>query len=342
VLFNHDLGTPLEAQANHRLNALKVVARFEQARTIDIAAALFPDRGFKAALSAAQRTVKGLRAAKYVTKYLSDSRRVYYALSTKGARLLRDHAYEGGDGTAQATARRVCEKTNPEHALWSAFYTIACQARGLPAWSERELRPRYWRADRAGGTPIRTFPLNYTGSDGKNKGLMPDAMATFVDGDQGVIWFEIDRSARGSARLDDLVALVKKLGTKVDVGDGQASVLRKVIILCKTTSILRRNRTLLLGRSVTSDRLNSNTNELALIEREQGCLDSYRCVEVRLGKRVRDELKVVGQIHLQLLPMHLSSYSYKDGAARGWFDDGSLPFREPDAAWPAPIPIDQS
>jgi hypothetical protein len=345
--FNHALGTPNDVRDRHRLRALKVIARFEQARTIDIAAALFPEREFKAALSAAQRTVRGLRAAKYVTKYLSDSRRVYYGLSAKGARLLRDFAYEGGDGTAQATARRVCEKTNPEHALWSAFYTIACEVRGLSAWTERELKPRYLRADQATHATIRSFPLTYQGGDGKSKGLMPDAMATLVDSDRSVIWFEIDRSARGPARLDDLVSLVKKLGTKVNMGDGETHVLRKVVIVCKTQSILRRDRTHLLGRSTAGCqllrvRLSENTDEPALIEREPGCLDFYRRREVRKGKRVSEVVEVAGQVHLQLLPMHLSSYSYKDGAPHGWFDDGNLPFRDPDGAWAEPTPLDRS
>jgi hypothetical protein len=157
-------------------------------------------------------------------------------------------------------------------------------------------------------------------------------MATLAGNDDGVIWFEIDRSARGSSRLNDLKILVDKLGTAVTMGEGETRVLRKVVILCKTPSILRRNRTHLLGCA---------TDEPSLIEREPGCLDYYRWLGVRSGKRVHKELTVVGQVHLQLLPMHLSSYSYKDGAAHGWFDDGSLPFRDPDGAWPEPIPLEQ-
>ena len=345
VAFDHTHFTPKEAQARNRLNALKILARFEQARAIDIAAGLSPEREFKAALSAAQRTLKGLLRDKYVTRYLSDSRRVFYGLTAKGARLLREYAYEGGDGIAQAPASRVCEKSNPEHALWSSFFTIASEARGLQAWTERELLPRYLSTNPRTHTTERSFPLSYRGNDGKRKGLMPDAMAA-SDYDDGVIWFEIERSARGSARLDDLIGLVKKLGTEVNMGLGKKRVLRKVIILCKTSSILRRDRTHLVGRATAGDqllrvRLGNNIDEPALIEREPGCFDYYHYIERHANGVTSLALEVGGQVHLQLLPMHLASYSYKHGAAHGWFDDGSLPFREPDSAWSEPIPFHQ-
>lgn len=332
--FDYSIGHPVAVATANRLNALRVLARFQQARALDIAAALFPDRGFKAALSATQRTLQRLRRDGHVTRYSSDSRRVFYALTTKGARVLRDAASDGGgDGTAQATAHRACEKTNPEHALWSAFAAIACEARGLRAWTETELKPRFLKRVRGSRLPKRIFPCVY--KSGKlEKGLMPDALAV-SDNDPtfGAAWFEIDRSARGSARLDDLKALVQCLGNKISIGDGEARTLRKVVVLCKTPSILRRNRSFLTGRPSGGElrlRLEWDSSVPSLIERENepGIFDFYRDGTY--------QPKVVGQLHLQMLPTHLSSYGYADGPPRGWFDDGSLPYQEPDAAWPEP------
>jgi DNA-binding MarR family transcriptional regulator len=334
VSFDHTIGHPEAVAAANRLNALKVLARFKQARALDIAAALFPDRGFKAALSATQRTLHRLRADKHVTRYLSDSRRVFYALTTKGARILRDAASEGGgDGSAQATAHRASEKTNPEHALWSAFAAISCEARGLRAWTETELKPRFLKKVRGSRSPKRTFPCVYE-SGKMEKGLMPDALAV-SDNDPafGAVWFEIDRSARGSARLDDLKALVQCLGNVISIGDGEVRMLRKVVVLCKTPTNLRRNRSYLTGRVGDLPRLRLPTNRSvpAIVERENepGVFDVYRENEGNLPY-------LAGQLHMQLLPTHLSSYRYTDGPPQGWFDDGSLPYREPDAAWPEP------
>ncbi len=334
VSFNHAVGHPTAVAAVNRLNALKVLARFKQARALDIAAALFPDRGYKAALSATQRTLRRLHTDKHVTRYSSDSRRIFYALTAKGARLLREAAIDGtGDGSAQASASRASEKSNPEHALWSAFAAIACEARGLRAWTETELKPRLLKKVPGEKMRKQTFPCTY--KEGKTeKGLMPDTLAVSDNAIEfGAVWFEIDRSARGSARLIDLKKLVQCIGTEINVGEGERRTLRKVVVLCKTVGILRRNRSFLTGSSsaVPRLRLEHDSKSPSLIEREgtPGIFDYH--LDGVYGPRV------VGQLHLQLLPTHLPSYSYSDGAPQGWFDDGSLPYREPDAAWPEPI-----
>lgn len=338
VSFDHEIGHPAAVSKANRLNVLKVLARFKQARALDIAAALFPDRGYMAALSATQRTLQRLRADKHVTRYSSDSRRVFYALTAKGARLLRDAASDGsGDGAAQASASRACEKTNPEHALWSAFATIASEARGLRAWTETELKPRFLRKARGSRLPTRTFPCVYESGNTK-KGLMPDALAVSDNSvDFGAVWFEIDRSARGSARLDDLKALVQCIGKDVSIGGGESRTLRKVVVLCKTASILRRNRSHLTGSNNDGLRLRlaHDKKSPSLVEREgePGIFDYY------LDGTYQP--KVVGQLHLQMLPTHLPSYGYADGPPHGWFDDGSLPYREPDAAWPEPMGLER-
>lgn len=335
--FDHGASNPRARQAEIRLRVLRVTNRFRQVRSIDVAAALFPEREFKAALSAAQRAMGRLVRDRMLTRYRSLSGQTYYGLAKRGADLLRENAADNPpDGQAEPSASRACEKTNPEHSLWCAFAVACCEARGMAAFAERELQPRF----AAGIDSPRRFPLVYAGDDGRRKGLMPDVVALEREGNS-LVWFEIDRSGRGSARLDDLVGLVKKLGTYVDMGDGSTRLLRRVVVWCKTLGILRRNRTHLTGKvmlkrgPVPRVRI-GNSDEPALRHRGDDVYDLLKDVEVTLPNGyVQIETRVVGQIHLQLLPTHLPGYSYRHGKAKGWFDDGSLPYRLPGAEWPA-------
>ncbi len=353
--FDRTLGTPKARQAQHRLACLKMLARFKYVRSLDVAAALAPQSSFKGALSTANRTLKRLLADKLVTRYLSDSRRTYYALGAKGARLLRDLATEGGDGTAQASSSRASEKTNPEHALWSVFAVVTSEARGLTALTERELQSRFLKPNAKNPRrPHKSFPLYYTAESGIRKGLMPDAVA-FSEHDDGLTWFEVDRSNRGSGRLADLVGLVKQMGGKVDMGDGSTRILRRVVLLCKTRTSLGDDRTHLTGKhgGAWRIRIGSNAPALTPVDDKRLCFELRRDIEMEVDRveppvdpsdpvlKPRTQLMaaVTGQVHLQLLPTHLPSYSYTDGPATGWFDDGSLPYVDPTACWPEPAPV---
>lgn len=356
--FDRTLGTPKARQAQHRLLCLKLLARFKYVRSLDVAAALAPQSSFKGALSTANRTLKRLLADKLVTRYLSDSRRTYYALGAKGARLLRDLATEGGDGTAQASSSRASEKTNPEHALWSAFAVVTSEARGLTALTERELQSRFLKPNAKNPRrPHKSFPLYYATESGGRKGLMPDAIAYSEREADGLIWFEIDRSNRGAGRLADLVGLIKQVGNPVDMGDGTSRILRRVVLLCKTRSSLVDDRTHLTGKANGAWRIRIGTGEPGL----RALDDARQCFEVlwNVDEVVRHEQRQLspnpedimttpisqtmtiktGQVHLQLLPTHLPSYSFRDGPAVGWFDDGSLPYVDPTACWPEPAPM---
>ena len=203
----------------------------------------------------------------------------------------------------------------------------------MTAFTERELLPRF-SAGR-GGAP--RHPLRYTMPDGRPKGLMPDVLALEPDG-QSVVWFEIDRSARGAQRLDDLAGLVGRLGSSVDLGNGTRGVLRRVVVWCKTPGILRRNRTHLTGRMPTRrgpvPRLRVGiAEEPALRDRGNDVYDMRKDLDVTLPNGwVQRQTLVVGQLHLQLLPTHLPGYSYRHGRARGWFDDGG---GRRQLSWPA-------
>lgn len=201
VTRNQAAPAPRTAQRLNRLRALRLVNRFRQLRTIDLAAGLFPEREFKAALSAVQRLTKTLVAEKMLLRYRSLSGQTFYGLGEPGARWLRQNGNES-DSDVTASASRACEKTNPEHDLWAAFITLCCEARGLWALSEKELLPHLIGAD----FRSRSQVLVVSDERGKPKGLMPDALAH--DG-QNLVWVELDRSERGSARLSVLISTQK-------------------------------------------------------------------------------------------------------------------------------------
>ncbi|MEJ1936879.1 hypothetical protein WDZ92_42340, partial [Nostoc sp. NIES-2111] len=230
------------------LRALRLVNRFRQLRAIDLVAGLFPGREFKAGLSAAQRLTKSLVALRMLHRYRSLSGQTYYALGEAGARWLRQNGSED-DGDASASASRVCEKTNPEHDLWAAFIVLACEARGLWARAEKELLPTLFDT---GDLRQRKQVLVVSDERGQPKGLLPDAIAVNA---RGAIWFEVDRSERGSGRLADLRALMKSFGTRLYLGSEQrhnSLPLRQVVVLCKTERILRRHVAHLTGRHPTT------------------------------------------------------------------------------------------
>lgn len=311
--------SPRARAVENRLAVLALANRFRQVRVLDVAAGVFAERGFKAALSAAQRAVGRLVRDRMLTRYRSLSGQTYYGLAKRGADLLRETLAPD----AEPSASRACEKTNPEHALWAAFAVLCCEARGLLALTEHELT-RQLKAEQG-----RRHPLTYPSGDSVAKGLIPDAIA-FQNG--GVVWFEIDRSARGSARADDLIALVARMGHRVNTGREQPP-LRRIVVWCKTPGILRRNRTHLRGPvNVNGEQVPRLRAGLpaqpALRPVGDDVYEVLRDVEVRLSDgRVAVQTVVAGQLHLQLLPSHLLSYSYRDGPPAGWFDDGSLPFR---------------
>ena len=179
---------PRLASTRIKLLVLRAANRFRLIRAIDIAAAVFPERALKAALSAAHRATshlcvaKGARSKKQISstgkeksvkslerhpkvrreppslvKYRSDAGQTYYGLTKAGAEWLRDNGdLDAGDGLAQASVSTVCSKTNPEHEMWANTITLTCAARGIQAWNETELKSLLaWRPD----SP-KIFPLS--------------------------------------------------------------------------------------------------------------------------------------------------------------------------------------
>ena len=168
------------------LVVLRTVNRFRLIRALDIAAAVFPERDLKAALSAAHRATsrlcvskgarrktsnanhgsesssqvnkqKGVRSSRaFLVKYRSDAGQTYYGLTKAGAQWLRENGdLDTADSLAQASVSTVCSKTNPEHEMWANTVTLTCAARGIKAWNESELKGLLgWNPDKPKVFPI--------------------------------------------------------------------------------------------------------------------------------------------------------------------------------------------
>ena len=68
--------------------SLLLVDRFRVIRTIDIAVHCFAERPFKAALSAAQRAVRGMVKAQLLARYRTDRFMTVYGLTQQGVQWL--------------------------------------------------------------------------------------------------------------------------------------------------------------------------------------------------------------------------------------------------------------
>ncbi|WP_233151581.1 replication-relaxation family protein [Pelomonas sp. KK5] len=310
-------------------SALAVANRFRVVRTIDVAACCFPERDYKAALSAAQRAMRGLVKAGLLRRYRTNRFQTVYGLTQRGADWLLELDIE-----AAASVRRVSDMTNPEHRLWSQFLVLAAEARGMESWTEGELLQRLVAA-RVPGHPPPSGLLNVsvtTKTGSSVKALRPDALIAEPD---GLTWVEVDRSARGSERAADLRALTLSMG--VPLFDKQA--LRRVVVFTRTDRIHRRV-------SATLDGLAEQTAAAALVRgRRQvrnvgaGEYEVWATVDRRHdGRRSSLVDELAGHVVVQALPVWLPKVRL-DGRGRssvaGWFGENYLPYRRPTgmAAW---------
>ncbi|SEB98901.1 hypothetical protein SAMN02787142_0679 [Burkholderia sp. WP9] len=170
---------PNQLRHTIRLRALSLANRFRVIRTIDVAIACFPERPFKAALTAAQRAMRGMTKAKLLLRYRTDRFQHVYGLTVGGAQWLDDH----GDGGVPSV-RRVADMSNPEHSLWMHFVTLACEARGLVARTESEALQALNKS-RPSESPVRQGFLKVT-ARARKLDLRPDVLAYEPD---GVTWY---------------------------------------------------------------------------------------------------------------------------------------------------------
>lgn len=312
------------------LRALLMANRFRVIRTIDVATSCFPERPYKAALTAAQRAVRGMVKAKLLTRYRTDRFQTVYGLTARGAASLQ----EGGVDAA-SSVRRVSDMRNPEHRLWLQFLVIACEARGLRAETESEVL-RSLNKGATAGQPMVQGLLSVTWTRGGKtvrQSLRPDAIAYEAD---GVTWFEADISKRGAGREAALASLAIGVGRTLPGGE----VLRRIVIVCKTGRIRLRALAVLRGVGAEQNGKVLVGDRVHLRECEEGVFEVWRALEEKLGDgRSRAVDRRLGHVVIQALPTWLPKLRVQEAGEPilGWFSDGLLPYRRPASlpAWPA-------
>ena len=312
--------------------SLLLVDRFRVIRTIDIAVHCFAERPFKAALSAAQRAVRGMVKAKLLARYRTDRFMTVYGLTQRGADWLEDRGLE-----ASASVRRVTDMTNPEHRLWSQFLTLCAEARGLKAMTEQELMLALNRGLKPDEKPVQGLLSVTSLSGAKRRSLIlrPDALAIE---DDGISWFEVDRSARGSDRAASLRALVMSIGAKTTLGQP----LRRVVVFSRTRRIHLRVLATLDGLVTDSEQAGLMEGRRQLRRTESTLYEVHQTVEQKMRDgRVRLQDVLAGHVIVQELPIWLPRVRL-DGRGNwplfGWFDDNYLPYRRPTShlSWSLP------
>lgn len=325
--------SPLRLRDATVLRALSALNRFRVIRTFDLAALCGPERPFKAALTAAQNAMRGLKKGGLVHWYRTDRQQHVYGLTKKAADLLQEHGIE-----ASSSVRRVSDMTNPEHMLWSNFVAVCCEVRGLTALTEaeflRELNRGKCKDDKlVQGLLHVSVPV---GKAEERRLLRPDVIAYEQD---GVTWFEIDRSKRGSAREASLSALFARVGATML--DGKP--LRRVVVLAKTERILGRAVALARGKLESDvNRLVDERSPGVLREIGDGLFDVVGLAKVKgTDRRSSLERCVLGHVVVQMLPIWLPRVRIAKGeefSTAGWFSENYLPYCRPPAlgAWPTP------
>ncbi|TDG05097.1 DNA-binding protein [Paraburkholderia guartelaensis] len=308
------------------LRALETINRFRVVRAIDIAVACFPERPFKAALTAAQRAMRGLAKANLVRRYRTDRFQHVYGLTVAGARWLNDRGVD-----AVASVRRVVDMLNPEHMLWMNFVVLGAEARELRAMTEREALQDLNLQRDDGEAAIQGFLTVEV--PGGARTLRPDAIA-FED--DGMTWVEIDRSKRGADREAALSALAGRVGIRLP----NQAVLRRVVVLARTERIWQRARAVLRAKAALADDVPLvRGSSRHFRETDDGVFEVWAAVTQNPGGYAID--MCVGHVIVQLLPTWLPKVRLDKSNRQplaGWFDENYLPYRRPDTLPPWPKP----
>lgn len=320
-------------QTRIRVRALALAHRFRVIRTIDIAVDCFPERPFKAALTAAQRAMRGLVKDELLRRYRTDRFQTVYGLTGKGVAWLAEHGVD-----ATASVRRVSDMTNPEHRLWAQFLTLCCEARGLTSYSEQELLLVLAKSPTPGKAALQGLlsVAVQTSHGQRTLELRPDAVAVEPD---GLTSFEVDRSARGAHRAASLKSHVLAMGRNTRLG----ARLRRVIVLTRTPRIEHRVLAVL-------NALVSESSGYALCEGRRVLVPSgpsaysVICTAEQVLGDGRTQLVdlPVGNVIVQPLPMWLPKFRLdgRDGhSCAGWLPENYLPYRRLPSmsAWHPPV-----
>jgi len=207
---------PRDLHNQYAVEVLRCLARFRIVRALDVAVYCFADRPYKSARQSARLALNGLLKKGCILRYKTEGKQTIHAMTERGKRLLESYGFTG-----TASIRRAANMVNPKHMMWLNFITLACEARGLQAFTESEIM----RSINQGVAQVKDMKIRgvltvvvESSADGNGMAiggarttvsLLPDAIALE---DDGVTWFEIDSSRRGPARIARLVALLKKIG----------------------------------------------------------------------------------------------------------------------------------
>lgn len=315
------------------LRALLTANRFRVIRTIDVAACCFPERPYKAALTAGQRAMRGIVKAQLLKRYRTDRFQTVYGISQQGVDWLDEAGYD-----ASSSVRRVSDMTNPEHRLWAQFWVLACEARRLKAMTEQELLQELNKNVKP-GQPVIQGLLAVTTTRGKRTStiqLRPDAVALEQD---GTTWLEVDRSKRGSDREASLAALASSVGRLLKDG----STLRRVVVFCKTERIRKRAISVLEGLAQANNAEVLISGRHHFREMEPGTYAVWSALDSKLRDgRARLVDTLVGHVVIQLLPIWLPKVRIDASNAHslaGWFGENYLPYKRPESLgpWSAPV-----
>lgn len=323
-----------QLQSSARLMVLTMLNRFRVMRTIDVAVLCYPERPFKAALTAAQRAVRGMVKDQLIKRYKTDRFQTIYALTARGADWLHEHGVED----AESSVRRASDMTNPEHRLWLQLLVLAAEARGMRAETEQELLRRLNRGTDPMSAAIQgllTVNVNVDGRTHKRT-LRPDAVLTEAD---GITWIEVDRSKRGSDREASLRALVLSLGARLKDG----ATLRRVVVFCKTERIEGRALAVLRGLVRHAAELSLGARRMVIQEVLPGTFEVHADQMHTLPDgRVMNRSVKVGHVAVQQLPVWLPKARIDTRNAfsdDGWLEKDYLPYRRAGvgAPWSEPL-----
>jgi hypothetical protein len=302
---------------------LTTLNRFRVIRAIDVALACFPERPFKAAMTAAQRAMRGMAKAGLVRRYRTDRFQHVYGLTTAGSDWLEDYGI-----LSSPSVRRVADMTNPEHRLWMNAIVLACEARGLRAHTESEALQELNRGKKK-EDPVRQ---GFVECDEGN--LRPDALAYEHD---GITWFEIDRSKRGEQRRDALSSLVRCIGKELT----HAPVLRRVVVFARTNRIQQDALAVLRDTATVANAQPINPNYgRHFKEVEPGIFEVWAAAWPPGGGEAIDVC--VGHAIVALLPTWLPKVrldSSNKQPLSGWLDENYLPYRRPQTSEPWSRPV---
>ena len=318
-------------QRGIRLRALVMLNRFRVMRTLDVAALCFPERPFKAALTAGQRAVRAMKKSMLIRPYKTERHQTIYGLSERGAVWLGEMGID-----AASSVRRASDMTNPEHRLWLQFLVLAAEARGLRAMTEQEVLQHINLGRKPGEATVQgllTVDVVRPKRTVKQT-LRPDALILETD---GLTLFEVDRSKRGPDREACLASEVQAIGRSTF--DGHR--LRRVVVFCKTSRIELRALGVLraIGTANNAEPLTGTRRHVR--EVEPGIFEVWaaRPVELSDGRtKLADEL--AGHAIVQLLPTWLPKVridAANKHSMEGWFSENYLPYRRPATCtpWPA-------